>query len=156
MAIFPDDPEEQEPEIIFYRAVEDFFANLRGVPHDLSPKDWQLLRTWWREQVPLSAVTTGISEVINRRRQQAANAPIVSLSYCRHAVRCHSQRLAEMRVGEAGAESPAQPVSPALLAAVADLDRQLRQAATRNQEQRPRVTTVITMIAERDLPSSSA
>ena len=38
-----------EDELRYYRTVEDLFATLRGVPHVLSPRDFQLLRTWWRD-----------------------------------------------------------------------------------------------------------
>jgi len=91
---------EADEELAFYRAVEDFFAAVRGVPHLLSPKDFQLLRGWWQSGVPLAAVTGGISEVFARRRDRGDEEPVVSLAYCRHAVARHAKRLAEMRVGE--------------------------------------------------------
>ena len=50
-------PGENGAEIEYYRAIEDRFAALRGVPHTLSPKDFQLMRRWWSDQVPLAAVT---------------------------------------------------------------------------------------------------
>ena len=90
---------ETDDELEFYRAVEDFFATVRGVPHLLSPKDFQLLRSWWRDGVPLAAVTGGISEVFARRRGEGDDDPVVSLAYCRHAVARHAKRLAEMRAG---------------------------------------------------------
>ncbi len=52
------DPDEAE--IAYYRAVEDHFAALRGTPFLFSPKDFALLRRWWREGVPLAAVLAGI------------------------------------------------------------------------------------------------
>ena len=97
---------EADEELEFYRGVEDFFAALRGVPHLLSPKDFQLLRSWWRDGVPLAAVTGGISEVFARRRDRGDEDPVVSLAYCRHAVARHAKRLAEMRAG-AHPEQPA-------------------------------------------------
>jgi hypothetical protein len=97
---------EADEELEFYRGVEDFFAALRGVPHLLSPKDFQLLRSWWRDGVPLAAVTGGISEVFARRRDRGDEDPVVSLAYCRHAVARHAKRLAEMRAG-AHSEPPA-------------------------------------------------
>jgi len=90
---------EADEELEFYRGVEDFFAALRGVPHLLSPKDFQLLRSWRRDGVPLAAVTGGISEVFARRRDRGEEDPVVSLAYCRHAVARHAKRLAEMRAG---------------------------------------------------------
>ena len=81
----------EEEELRYYRSVEDFFAWVRGVPHTLSPRDFQLLRSWWRDQVPLAAVLAGITEVISRRREDGDGDPVVSLSYCRHAVRRHAR-----------------------------------------------------------------
>jgi len=88
-----------DPEIQFLRAVEDLFATLRGVPHLLSPKDMQLARDWWKDAVPLAAVTAGVTEVMEKRRATSDGDPVVSLSYCRHAVRRHSKRLKEQQVG---------------------------------------------------------
>jgi hypothetical protein len=116
-----------QPELDYYRAVEDHFAGLRGVPHVLSPKDFQLLRTWWREEVALAAVLTGITEVFARRAERGDDDPVVSLSYCRHAVRRQAKRLQEMRVGaQKGGEQGLQEVTPSAMAGLAD---QLEQAA---------------------------
>ena len=63
-----------ERELEYYRAVEDLFATLRGVPHIISPKDFQLLREWWRDEVPLSAVRAGIRWVALRDLHRRAGA----------------------------------------------------------------------------------
>lgn len=89
----------QDRELEYYRSIEDFFATLRGVPHTLSPKDFQLLRKWWADRIPLGAVQTGMTEAFAKRRDRGETEPIVSLSYCRHAVRTHARRIAEMQVG---------------------------------------------------------
>ncbi|MEJ2582841.1 MAG: hypothetical protein P8127_14590 [Acidobacteriota bacterium] len=86
-------------EIAYYREIEDYFATLRGVPHVLSPKDFQLLREWWRDEIPLPAVRAALAEVFARRRDRGEPDPVVSLSYCRHAVKAHARRAAEMHVG---------------------------------------------------------
>ncbi len=91
---------DHDAEIEYYRSVEDFFASLRGVPHTLSPKDFELLRKWWRDRVPLAAVRAGIAEVFARRRDRGDADDVVSLRYCRHGVSRHAKRIAEMRVGE--------------------------------------------------------
>lgn len=88
-----------DPEIEFLRAVEDIFATLRGVPHLLSPKDVHLARTWWKEGVPLPAVTAGVTEAIEKRRETDDGDQVVSLSYCRHAVRRQAKRLKEQHIG---------------------------------------------------------
>ncbi len=89
-----------DPEIEYLRAVEDLFATLRGVPHLLSPKDVHLVRTWWKDGVSLAAVTAGVTEVMERRRETGDDDPVVSLSYCRHAVRRHHKRHLEAHLGE--------------------------------------------------------
>jgi hypothetical protein len=89
-----------EDELAYYRAVEDHFAALRGTPFLFSSKDFALLRSWWREGVPLAAVLGGIGEIWERRRERDAD-PVSSLAYCRHAVARQAKRLAAARVGAA-------------------------------------------------------
>ncbi len=137
---------ESDEEIAFYRAVEDFFAAARGVPHVLSPKDFQLLRSWWQDRVPLAAVVSGITEVLARRRERGEDEPVVSLSYCRHAVRRHSRRLAEMHLGEPPPDSPPGPSHPA--EAVRELAGRLRRAPDGWRQRQPEVAAVVEQIAQ--------
>ncbi len=131
---------ETPPEIAYYRAVEDLFGRLRGTPHTFSPKDFQLLRSWWREGVPLAAVVGGITEVFTNKRDRGDADPVVSLSYCRHAVRRYAKELAEMRAGAA----PSGTLGAAELRKQLDaLAAQLGQAAARLSGARPRVAGVI-------------
>jgi len=148
---------EDEQELEYYRAIEDLFATLRGVPHVISPKDFQLLREWWRDEVPLAAVRAGITEVFARRRERGEADPVVSLSYCRHAVRKHAQRVAEMHVGapDDGTSPPPDP-KPALEALAADL----KASAGRSRPDKPRIANIIESIATAveaasDLPVST-
>ncbi len=135
---------EDEKELEYYRAVEDLFATLRGVPHVISPKDFQLLREWWRDEIPLAAARAGITEVFARRRERGDLDPVVSLSYCRHAVRKHAQRIAEMQVGASDDDtSPAPDPRPALEALAADLIA----VAARSRSERPRIANIIESIA---------
>ena len=135
---------EDERELEYYRAIEDFFATLRGVPHVISPKDFQLLRDWWRDEVPLSAIRAGITEVFARRRERGDEDPVVSLSYCRHAVRKHARHAAEMRVGATEDNAfHSLDSRPALEALAHDL----AAAATKQRSQRPHVAEVIDRIA---------
>ncbi|NOZ93533.1 MAG: hypothetical protein GXP47_02185 [Acidobacteria bacterium] len=127
---------ESERELAYYRAVEDLFAELRGTPHVLSPRDFQLLRTWWRDDVPLAAVTAGIAEVFARRRETGEDDPVLSLSYCRHAVRRAAKRLAESR---AGSSDDATGDRESLRPVLERLDRHLERAATAQLEARPAV-----------------
>lgn len=135
---------EDEKELEYYRAVEDLFATLRGVPHVVSPKDFQLLREWWRNEVPLAAVRAGITEVFARRRERGELDPVVSLSYCRHAVRKHAQRVAEMQVGAPDDGMSLPPDSrPALKTLAADLNA----VAARLRSEKPRIANIINSIA---------
>jgi hypothetical protein len=135
----PDDP----AELAYYREVEDLFAALRGVPHVLSPKDFQLMRSWWRDEVPMSAIRTGVTEVFARRTERDDAEPVVSLSYCRHAVAEHARRLTEMRVGATA------PSGTDTLSAVESIERlagRLAAAADSARPSRPRVAEVIDRI----------
>jgi hypothetical protein len=145
-----------DAELDYYRAVEDLFAALRGVHHVLSPKDFQLLRSWWREQVSMTAITAGVTEVFARRRARGEEDPLVSLSYCRHAVARHARRLAEMRVG---AES--QPVEePERVAeAVSALAAEMRRVAGDVSGDLPAVAKVCADMADQiecssDMPAA--
>lgn len=131
-------------ELAYYRAIEDLFANLRGVPHTLSPKDFQLMRAWWSDDVPLSAVRTGITEVFARRRERGDSRPVVSLGYCRHAVKEHAKRVAEMRVGSADARADDHDEMGTSLAALAS---RLMASAAAARPGTPRVADVIDSIA---------
>jgi hypothetical protein len=135
---------DDSPELAYYRAIEDLFATLRGVPHVISPKDFHLLREWWRDEVPLAAARAGITEVFARRRERGELDPVVSLSYCRHAVRKHAQRLAEMHVGspDDGASPPPDP-QPSLVALAADLNA----VAARWRPEKPRIANIVGSIA---------
>lgn len=134
---------EDDRELAYYRAVEDLFAELRGVPHTLSPKDFQLLRTWWRDDIPLAAVVSGVTEVFARRRERGEADPIVSLTYCRHAVRRQAAHLAEMRVGsglvsEVGAGRE-------IRSELARLEELLARAESAQENERPPVAHVLAL-----------
>jgi hypothetical protein len=88
-----------DPELDFLRQVEDLFAASRGLPHVLSPKDVQLIRSWFADSVPLAAVAAGVTEAIEKKREAEDGDVVVSLSYCRHAVRKHAKRMAAAAVG---------------------------------------------------------
>jgi hypothetical protein len=148
---------EGERELAYYRAVEDLFATLRGVPHTLSPKDFQLLREWWRDEIPLSAVRAGITEVFARRRERGELDPVVSLGYCRHAVRSHAKRAAEMQVG---AHDDGGPTISDPHARLRELSTDLSRAADTQRIENRRVADVIdrfatTVAAASELPPAT-
>jgi len=131
-------------ELSYYRSVEDLFSSLRGTPHILSPRDFQLLRSWWREGVPLAAVASGLTDVFARNRERDDENPIVSLSYCRHAVKRNAKRLAEMRTGQSDA-IPGEAV-PESSGDCGSLVSALRNAAETQREDRPPVGAVLMRI----------
>lgn len=136
----------QDRELEYYRSIEDYFATLRGVPHTLSPKDFQLLREWWADQIPLSAVRTGMTEAFAKRRDRGETEPIVSLSYCRHAVRAHARRIAEMQIGAADESVLDDTVDRnEQLRGLAD---RLRESARKYRTENPRLFDLLTGIAE--------
>ncbi len=134
-------------ELEFYRQVEELFASFRGVPHLLSPRDFQLLRRWWAEEVPLDAVRGGLAEVSARRHEKGEADPVVSLSYCRHAVERHARRLAEMRVGTAPSPDGTARTGPESAAAVAALADILDRRAAALAGRWPRVSEVVAATA---------
>ncbi len=149
---------DDDRELTYYRTVEDLFATLRGVPHILSPKDFHLLRGWWRDEIPLAAVRAGITEVFAKRRDRGEPDPVVSLSYCRHAVQTHARRIADMHVG-ASHEDTQQPEFDAD-DALRSLESELTAAAERQRTPRPRVAEAIEGIAAavgaaRELPPAA-
>ncbi len=132
-------------ELSFYRDVEDLFASLRGTPHVLSPRDFQILRSWWRDGIPFAAVASGLTEVFTQHRERDDGDPVVSLSYCRHAVKRNAKRLASMRTGQSE-EARGEKMS----GTAADCDSlvtALRDAAKAQRKDRPAVAEVLTRIS---------
>ncbi len=134
-----------DQELNYYRSVEDLFASLRGTPHVLSPRDFQLLRSWWRGGIPLAAVASGLTEVFTQNREREDGDPVVSLSYCRHAVKRNAKRLAEMRTGQPET-APGETISEDA-ADCGSLVRSLRNTAESQRRDRPRVAEVVIRIA---------
>ena len=85
-------------EMTYIRAVEDCFAELRKHPHMLSQKEIHLAKKWWKEEIPLEAVRSGILEIIARRQAEGEDS-VFGLAYCRHAVKRQAKLLAQMRTG---------------------------------------------------------
>lgn len=145
-------------ELSYYRSVEDLFASLRGTPHVLSPRDFQLLRSWWREGIPLEAIASGLTEVFVRNRDRDDGNPVVSLSYCRHAVKRNAKRLAEMRTGQSDA-TPAKATQE-FSEKNGLLVEALSKAAESHRADRPQVAEILLRIAAQvetaggDLPAA--
>lgn len=94
----------------YFEQVESCFARLRGTPLLLSPKDWALLASWRAEGIPLRVVLEALESVFLARRRSAAEGtprPILSLSYCRHAVEEAFDAWREARLGAPSGTEPA-------------------------------------------------
>ncbi len=139
--------ESESRELEYYRAVEDYFSALRGVPHLFSPKDFQLLKSWWEAGVPLSAVLAGIAEVFEKRAGREDDDPVVSLGYCRHAVNRHAKRIAEARVGARTVPENLSP--PDIGVRLATLSRTLEDLANVERSFRPRIAEALSGTAGR-------
>jgi hypothetical protein len=145
--------------IEYYRAVEDLFAGLRGVPHELSPKDTQLVRLWWRDRVPLAAVSAGLTEVFVARRDRGEEDPVASLSYCKHAVKKHARRLSEMHAGAESTSAGDDASEEDLHESLRTLIERLLEIAALRQPKNSGLDEAITRIADqldtaRELPPS--
>ncbi len=140
-----------DAEIAFYRAVEELFAALRGVHHILSPKDFQLMRSWWSENVPFEAVAAGLTEVFTRRRERMGHEcePVTSLSYCRHAVASHALRIRQARVGNESEGTRSPGVSSHEPVDLSPLIDELSAAERAQHESRPAVAGALRLIRER-------
>lgn len=88
----------------FFRALEDAFVRLRGAPLLLSPSDWQVAKSWRRDDVPLELVV-GVMEKIFERQgaSDGGRLAIRSLSYFRPAVAAAWKRIVELQ-GDPGTE----------------------------------------------------
>jgi len=102
------------------------------------------MRSWWRNDIPFAAVAAGLNEVFARNRDRDDADPVVSLSYCRHAVKIHAKRIANMRVGEHAGDAE----SPSAKDAIGVLSAALAAAEQKHQGTRPAVAAVLRRTAE--------
>lgn len=135
---------DETQEMDYYRTIEDLFAAHRGAPHILSPRDFQLLRSWWRDGIPLAAVATALTDVFAKQREADGDDPVTSLSYCRHAVKRHAKKLAAMQVGADGGD----PAAETATVNADPLIAQLTAAAERLETDRPRVSRAVRAAAK--------
>jgi ABC-type transporter Mla subunit MlaD len=139
---------ENDKELEYYRQIEDLFAAMRGCSHILSPKDFQLMRTWWRDGVSITAVTAGLAEIFHRLREDRENVVVVSLSYCRHAIERHAHRLKEAAVG-GSTEGNRQLDDPAEVARrIAALSSDLNTRSSALAAGEPEIANVIEQIGD--------
>jgi len=71
----------------YFVEIEGHFAQRRGTPFILTPKDWLLMKSWRDDGVPLPVVIEAIDSVFERNETSGRRKVISSLHYCRHAVK---------------------------------------------------------------------
>lgn len=104
----------------YFDEIEAHFAKRRGTQFIVTPKDWELMKKWSAEGIPLPIVIEAIDSVFDRNEAKALNRKINSLSYCRHAVKELWTERRELQVGEgsatpeAGAEAMLEALASAL------------------------------------------
>lgn len=98
----------------YIQRVEDRFAQLRGTPLLLSPKDWALAECWWRDGIPLRIVLEAMESVFEARAAAGGGAPrpVLSLAYCRHEVEAAFEEWRESRLGAGTGSALGQPSRP--------------------------------------------
>lgn len=105
------------PDADYFAEIESHFAARRGTPFILSAKDWDLMKSWATEGVPLPVVIEAIDSVFDKAtdRKKVVN----SLRYVRHAVKELWSERKELRVGDAAA-APEETGPAEVLATLAD------------------------------------
>ncbi len=119
-----DDPADGDE--AYATTVEEAFIAERGTPFLLSAKDWNLIRGWRREGIPVETVVRAVREAFARRRERGAAGKISSISYCANAV---EERWEMERRGLVGARPLAPPVVEGVAERLSRLVSTFRAAA---------------------------
>jgi hypothetical protein len=81
-----EEPAEEGADQLYFQALEDLLARLRGGGLLLSPADWQVAAQWRRRGVPLELVARTMEDLYARRRERDSKRRINSLRYFAPAV----------------------------------------------------------------------
>jgi hypothetical protein len=81
-----DAPADEGADQLYFQALEELLARLRGGGLLLSPADWQVAAQWRRRGVPLELVARTMEDLYARRRERDARRRINSLRYFAPAV----------------------------------------------------------------------
>ena len=107
----------------YFQQIERHFGLRRGGPLLLSPRDWQLVQTWYERAIPLAVAKQAINRAFDRIAASAPeSARINSLRYCEQDL---ESLLEEHRSAQVGGAPP--PGSTVGLSSAAE---HLRTAAT--------------------------
>ena len=82
-----------DPEAEYYQSVEEYFVSRRGDPLFLSNADWNLVRRWRLEGLPLRVVLRGIRDALDAHAHGfGRERKVKSLAYCKSAVEAAGER----------------------------------------------------------------
>ncbi|HEX8407328.1 MAG TPA: hypothetical protein VF883_00565 [Thermoanaerobaculia bacterium] len=92
----------------YFLEIESHFVQRRGTPFPiLGPKDWELMKKWSEDGVPLPVVLEAIDSVFDKR--EAKGKKVNSLTYCKHAVKEMWDERKELQVGAEGLSPEESP-----------------------------------------------
>jgi hypothetical protein len=124
-----------EEEKEYFRLIEERFCALRGASMLLSPRDWALMESWWRERVPLSLVLDALEEIFAARVRRGDPADSIgSLAYVRGEVRRRFLLQREWAAVRRGEEEESQRLRRAIRLHLGRLARRLALGAEAAQE----------------------
>ena len=121
-----------DPEADYYQTVEEYFVARRGESLFLSNAEWNLVRTWRLQGLPLRVVLRGIRDALDAHAHGwGRERPVKSLAYCKNAVDAAGERWrrALATFGDEG-----QDAARALRGFAKDLER-ARDLGPRGREQ---------------------
>jgi hypothetical protein len=82
-----------DAEAAYYQAVEEYFVGRRGDPLFLSNAEWNLVRKWRLQGIPLRVVLRGVRDALDSHAHGwSRDRPVRSLSYCAREVDAARER----------------------------------------------------------------
>jgi hypothetical protein len=102
----------------YFQEIESHFISRRGTPFVLNAKDWELMKKWAADAIPLPIIIEAIDSVFDRF--DASQRQVNGLAFCRDAVRRLWKERRELQIGasEAVPEAGAEPALDALATAL--------------------------------------
>jgi hypothetical protein len=84
----------------YFLEIESHFIARRGTPFLLNPKDWELMRSWRAEGIPLPVILEAIDAVFDRF--DAKERKVNALSFCKDEVKKLWADRRELQIGAEG------------------------------------------------------
>jgi hypothetical protein len=112
-----DEPEDGLTDLAYFHAIELAFILQRGAPLLLSPADYQVIKGWHRDGMPLELVLRELEEYFDRRRLREDARQVRSLRQCRPKIDAAWRSLKELTApGARAAGAEPLEVEPRLAA----------------------------------------